>query len=81
MQDCLVLMKKHMKNIQKLFKENLNPKKNRPIEKLKIDEIISLKEAIARDKEAADFVIKLAKETDGAKNALNKIISNKGANL
>ena len=66
---------------QRLFKESLNFKKARPIEKLKIDEIVSLKEAIARDKEAADFVILLAKEIDGAKNALNKIISDGGAQL
>lgn len=56
---------------QTLFKENLN--KMSDGKELSIEEIIALKEAIARDAQAAEFVIQLAKENDGVKNALNKI--------
>lgn len=40
---------------------------------MSVDEILSLKEAIARDREAIDFVLGLARETEGAKNALNRL--------
>ena len=39
-----------------------------------ISDILEVKEAINRDKEALDFVIRLATNTDGAKNAFNKMI-------
>ena len=56
---------------QKLFKENLNTMTDGS--DLTIDEILALKDAIARDAQAAEFVIQLAKESEGAKNALGKI--------
>lgn len=43
------------------------------IQTLTYEEIISLKEAIARDIEAIDFVTKLAKEQDGAKKVFENI--------
>ena len=66
---------------QKLFKQNFLPSNDEQMKKLSINEIILLKEAIARDTQAADFVIKISKENMGAKNALNKIINNGGAQL
>ena len=56
---------------QELFNENLN--KMTDGADLNVEDILALKEAIARDSEAADFVINLAKESTGAKKALNKI--------
>ena len=38
-----------------------------------VEEIASLKEAIARDREAIDFVLNFAKEYSGAKNAASKL--------
>ena len=48
---------------------------------LSIDEIMALKDAIARDREAIDFVINLAKETEGAKNAMKKLKDDGSANI
>ncbi len=47
------------------------------VQTLTYEEIVSLKEAIARDIEAIDFVSKLAKEQDGAKKVFENI-KNKG---
>lgn len=43
------------------------------IKSLSVEEILGLKEAIARDVEAINFIVDLAKSTSGAKNALKKI--------
>lgn len=48
---------------------------------MSIDEILALKEAIARDREAIDFVLQLAKENEGAKSALNKLKDEGSANI
>ena len=64
---------------QQLFKENLNNLDDG--NDLTIDEILALKDAIARDAQAAEFVIKLAKESDGAKKAINKIKNDGGAEI
>ena len=64
---------------QALFKENLN--KMSDGKDLSVEEIIALKEAIARDAQAAEFVIQLAKESDGVKNALNKIKNDGSAEI
>ncbi len=56
---------------QELFKENFENMSD--TKELSVDEILALKDAIARDAQAADFVIKLAKENDGAKKALDKM--------
>lgn len=50
-------------------------------ERLSLNEILSLKEAIERDVEAIDFVINLSKSNDGAKNSLKKIVNGQGAKL
>lgn len=49
---------------------NLN---NENVNALSVDEILGLKEAIARDVEAITFIVDLAKSTAGSKNALKKI--------
>lgn len=45
------------------------------IKSLNIEEILGLKEAIARDKEAINFIINFAKSTAGSKNALKKMLA------
>jgi len=40
---------------------------------LSMEEILELKEAIARDIESIDFIVDMAKNTDGSKNALKKM--------
>lgn len=45
------------------------------IKALSVDEILDLKDAIARDKESIDFVIELAKSTVDSKAASEKIVS------
>lgn len=66
---------------QELFKENLVNMSDSDVKEMSIEEILSLKEAIARDAQAADFVIKLAKESSGAKNALNKMKNDGSAQI
>lgn len=43
------------------------------VKELSIEEILGLKEAIARDVEAINFIVDLAKSTAGSKNALKKM--------
>lgn len=62
---------------ENLFKEALNNKST----PMSIEDILSLKEAIARDREAIDFVIELSKEYSGSKKALNKIKSDGSASI
>lgn len=64
---------------QALFKENLENMSD--TREMSVEEILALKEAIARDAEAADFVINLAKESTGAKKALEKMKKDGGANI
>lgn len=51
------------------------------IRKFSMEDIISLKEAIARDQEATDFVLKYTKSVDGSKNVLDKIKNEGGASV
>ena len=51
------------------------------ISKLSLGEIIALKEAIARDVEAIDFVVNLSKEYDASKKLLKKLKSGASINL
>lgn len=60
------------KKAQKIFKKYL--KHDRDVSKLKMEEIVSLKEAIARDTDAINFVVDLAKHSEGSKEALKKIV-------
>ena len=66
---------------QKNFKTTFNTLANKDISKLNLDEIIAVKEAINRDKEAIDFVLNLCKETSGSKKALQKILNGEGARI
>ena len=45
-----------------------------------LDDMLSLKEAVARDNEASDFVIKLAQAKDGSKQVMEKM-QDGGANI
>lgn len=60
------------KKSQKLFKKYL--KNDKDVSKLKMEEIVTLKEAIARDTDAINFVVDLAKNSEGSKEALKKIV-------
>jgi len=66
---------------QEHFQKYLDNINDESIKSLSMEEIIGLKEAIARDVEAINFVISLAKSTEGAKNALNKMATEKGASV
>lgn len=55
------------------FQKFLAPGNDDKIKELSVEEILGLKEAISRDVEAINFVVELAKSTDGSKNALKKI--------
>jgi hypothetical protein len=55
-------------NFQKFINSN-----DEDIKLLSVEEILGLKEAIARDVEAINFIVDLAKSTDGSKNALKKM--------
>ena len=61
---------------QKKLKSLLTSKnRNQTINSFGISDILAVKEAIHRDIEALDFVINLAKNTDGAKKAFGKMIA------
>lgn len=59
---------------QKNFQKFLAPSQDENIKELSIEEILGLKEAIARDVEAINFIVDLAKNTSGSKNAMKKIV-------
>lgn len=62
-------------NSQNNFQKFLSTSNDTKLKELSIDEILGLKEAIARDTEAIDFIIDFAKSTSGSKNALKKLTS------
>lgn len=67
---------------QEKFKKIFDYELDSNVEILSYEEILSLKEAIHRDIEAIDFVINLAKESEGAKKAFKNIKDNKdGTNI
>lgn len=55
------------------FQKFLSPYNDEAIKELSVEEILGLKEAIARDVEAINFIVDLAKSTTGSKNALKKL--------
>ncbi len=57
---------------QKLFKIYLNSD-NELLSNLNLDEMVGLKEAVRRDKEATDFALSLAREKEGSKKVLDKM--------
>lgn len=58
---------------QNNFQKFLNSNDDENIKLLSVEEILGLKEAIARDVEAINFIVDLAKSTSGSKNALKKM--------
>lgn len=65
---------------QEKFKKLINTKNYRTIiDTLGISDILEVKEALRRDIEALDFVINIAKNTEGSKQAFNKILNGTSA--
>lgn len=65
---------------QRLFAIYLNSN-DASFANLSLDELTGLKEAIARDKEATDFTLSLAKQKEGSKSVLKKIKTDGSANI
>ena len=65
---------------QKLLKIYLKKPNDKRLKNLNLDDMLSLKEAVARDNEASDFVIKLAQAKDGSKQVMKKMPDG-GANI
>lgn len=68
-------------NAQENFKKFFKSSNDKQMQSLNVNEILSLKEAIARDVEAINFVVDLAKSTDGSKKALKLILQEQGAKV
>lgn len=66
---------------QRNFQKFLDSAKDEDIKALSMDEILGLKDAIARDIEAINFVVELAKSTDGSRAAMGKITAGEGASI
>lgn len=66
---------------QELLRQVNKGNEDRIISKLKPEEITGLQKAIARDVESITFVTNYARETSGAKGALQKITSGVGASI
>ena len=66
------------KNFKNVWDSNAD---SMEISSLSIEEILSLKDAIARDLEAIKFVKEMAREFVGQKNSLDKIRQGKSVNL
>lgn len=60
---------------EKLKSIAVSKNRSQKINSLSISDILAVKEAIRRDVEALDFVINLAKNTDGAKKAFGKMLA------
>lgn len=65
---------------QKIFKIALNSD-DALLSELNLDEMTGLKEAIARDSEATNFALELAKSKEGGKKVLDKIKNDGSANI
>lgn len=68
-------------DIQKLFKKIVIGNADYLVKTLSMEKIISLKEAIARDNEASEFVINYTKSIEGSKKVLDKIKNEGGADV
>lgn len=66
---------------QKLLKRFNSKNEDDIISRLSLTDIALLKEAIARDVQSINFVVQYSKETAGARNALEKLKSDDGANI
>lgn len=67
--------------VQKNFKKFLYDESENVLKRFSMEDMVSLKEAIARDREASDFVIAYTKSVEGSKNVLDKIKNDGGANI
>ncbi len=65
---------------QKLFKLSLNSDGS-IFSNLNLDEMTGLREAIARDREATEFALELAKAQEGGKNVIDKLKNEGSANI
>ena len=59
--------------LKNFLKKYRNSPDTTGLENHTLEEMVGLKEAIARDNEAIDFTVNYAKSIDGSKNVLNKI--------
>ena len=62
-----------------LFKTTMNTNANLSV--LDINQVLSIKDAIDRDKQALDFVIRFVREQVGAKERLQKMLDGKQVNI
>jgi len=66
---------------QQKFKKYVRYNSKEDTRKLNIEDILDIEDAIARDQEATSFVLEYTKQKDGAKNVINKIKNDGGANI
>ena len=66
---------------QKNFRRFLYGNSDNLIKQLSMENIISLKEAIARDNEATNYVLEYTKTVDGSKKVMDKITNEGSANI
>lgn len=66
---------------QRLFKRYISDNSDAMLKTFNMEDILSLKEAIARDQEASAFVIEYTKQQEGSKKVLDKIKNDGGANI
>lgn len=66
---------------RKKYKKILSTMDDSDIEKLSVDDILEIKEVIARDIESIDFVVNLAKESEASTKLLNKLKDGESVNL
>ncbi len=66
---------------QEKFKRIFKTLDDNEIRQYSLGEVISIKEAVARNVESIDFVVNLAREYDGSKKSLEKIKAKTGANV
>lgn len=68
-------------SVQKKFKQFIIDNSDEMLKKFTMEDIVALKEAIARDQEATEFVLEYTKQVEGSKNVIEKIKNSGGANI
>ena len=68
-------------SVQKKFKQFIVDNSDEMLKKFTMEDIVALKEAIARDQEATEFVLEYSKQVEGSKNVIDKIKNSGGANV
>lgn len=68
-------------SVQKKFKQFIVDNSDEMLKKFTMEDIVALKEAIARDQEATEFVLEYSKQVEGSKNVIDKIKNSGGANI